>query len=1304
MTNEKKPSAQLTHELNETRTQLVAAAAQVSASETAVSPPDPLEKAQALIQLLDQQFGQVADIDPLITNAINETQSIFDYYHVQVYLTTNLLDQINYVIPHYDNEHLILYAGTGEIGNMRKAQGHHIPLKAKRSLVAQAARTRQPIIVNHTHGNSKFLPHSLLANTQAEAALPLMSGQQLMGVLDIQHTIPNCFDKDHIRALVFIARQLAFCLARSTLLAQTITLQTQLQALQELSDIIRNTQNEDELITVATTFISKIGRADNYGFRLVDPQSRTLRSHPSYHKTIGKKRALAITGPGEGITGRVLTTGKPWLIGDVSQEPAFLGDPEIHSELCVPINIGDKTIGVINMESRHHRAFAETDLKLMMALASQVATAIEKFRLSIRFQRQVIKNDTLLSTMKAISSLQLENVLNILAQEAKRLLDSDTSRIHLVSGDDEWLQGAVVQPSAVDAVRAFPVKIGHGITGSVALSGVGEIIPNTRLDRRAVYVPGTPEHDTTAVFVPLKLRHRVVGVMSVARQDLSRPYTQEDMELLTVIADQAAIAIENARLWEAEQRKGNELRVLRVVAIAGAEAHSEGDLIERVTRFIGQHLYQDSFGVMLLDEVSQVLRTHYSYWGPQMTVPIARSIAGHVVATGQLFHTPDVTQEKDYFEAEHFDIGDQMYAKLCVPLRVDNEIIGVVNVESKQRQAFDETDQYLILTLAQQLSTAITKVRLFEMEQRRARQQHTLATTAGTLLSALNLHDLWATLTTTIRETLSAERTAVYLYSQNEARFVCVFADGFASDYMDFFNQHADQMPSNQLLHTNQPLVINDVLQHTLYAAVAHRIASEGFHAVALFPIRTTKMMLGVMGAYRDTPTPFTDDDIITGQTLAQIVTIALQNVQLFAEKHHALVREKRLNEIARILNVERNLPAVLSTVVRAATELVGAEAGALGLIVDGSVMIHYPYNLPEQAQLRPLPRGRGSAWYVAETAVSISVDEYATHHTADSHWVDLGVRAYLGVPVMSNDICLGTLSLFHFMPGRKFAAHAQELAEAIAHQAGITIQNLRLFEEAQQRANFLAVSLARQERVDRLKDVFIQNISHELRTPLGIILGHAELLESGVLGALQSTQQDSIKIITRRVNMLTELVNDLSVLLAAQTQEFRREPIHPRQLILSMLDDFKLQAEAHDVHLRSNIETDLPWITGDATHLRRVFDNLMSNAFKFTSAGGNVTLRVWRAGDDVIFEVSDTGIGMPPDQLERIFERFYQVQQKKKTHPGGTGLGLALVKEIIEAHRGYIRVLSEEGKGSTFEITLPGFELAAPAEEGAHT
>ena len=227
-------------------------------------------------------------------------------------------------------------------------------------------------------------------------------------------------------------------------------------------------------------------------------------------------------------------------------------------------------------------------------------------------------------------------------------------------------------------------------------------------------------------------------------------------------------------------------------------------------------------------------------------------------------------------------------------------------------------------------------------------------------------------------------------------------------------------------------------------------------------------------------------------------------------------------------------------------------------------------------------------------------------------------------------------------------------------------------------------------------KNTFIHHVSHELRTPIGLIFGYAELLQSGSLGELSPEQKNSMEIIVKRVKMLINLLDDMSVLLAAETQEFRREEIQANELLQSVIDEFQLEAQKANINLKSDIVPDLPLIIGDPFHLRRVFDNLLTNAFKFTPPEGTILLRSWREGEELIIEVADTGDGISPEEMQRIFERFYQAKSQSASHHKGkgTGLGLALVREIVEAHRGKVTVRSSPGKGTAFKIRLPGIDL----------
>jgi signal transduction histidine kinase len=158
------------------------------------------------------------------------------------------------------------------------------------------------------------------------------------------------------------------------------------------------------------------------------------------------------------------------------------------------------------------------------------------------------------------------------------------------------------------------------------------------------------------------------------------------------------------------------------------------------------------------------------------------------------------------------------------------------------------------------------------------------------------------------------------------------------------------------------------------------------------------------------------------------------------------------------------------------------------------------------------------------------------------------------------------------------------------------------------------------------------------------------------------------------------------------EARELRKEIIDLEELVRGMLVDFRAAAEGAKLYLTAEVGPDIPPVSGDPDQLRRVLDNLLGNALKFTPDGGQLTVRLWCDGDGkiVVLDVADTGIGIPPDQLDRIFDRFYQVDGSSKRRYGGVGLGLALVKEIVEAHGGQVSVWSVVDKGSTFRVTLP--------------
>jgi signal transduction histidine kinase len=259
-----------------------------------------------------------------------------------------------------------------------------------------------------------------------------------------------------------------------------------------------------------------------------------------------------------------------------------------------------------------------------------------------------------------------------------------------------------------------------------------------------------------------------------------------------------------------------------------------------------------------------------------------------------------------------------------------------------------------------------------------------------------------------------------------------------------------------------------------------------------------------------------------------------------------------------------------------------------------------------------------------------------------------------------------------------------------MGRQIAIALENARMYAMEQRRTAELARALEKQQELDRLKNEFIQNVSHELRTPLAMILGYGELLAAGELGEVKGDQLGALNIIVQRSCVLRDLIENITAILESEIREPVREPVQLSELISDAITDFQVLADQAGLELQGDLAVQVPVVFGDEEHLRRVVDNLIGNALKFTPTGGTVAVRLRSADGRVMLEVADTGIGIDAEHQERIFERFYQVDGTTRRTHGGCGLGLALVKEIVERHGGAVSVVSQPGQGSTFTVLLP--------------
>ncbi len=321
----------------------------------------------------------------------------------------------------------------------------------------------------------------------------------------------------------------------------------------------------------------------------------------------------------------------------------------------------------------------------------------------------------------------------------------------------------------------------------------------------------------------------------------------------------------------------------------------------------------------------------------------------------------------------------------------------------------------------------------------------------------------------------------------------------------------------------------------------------------------------------------------------------------------------------------------------------------------------------------------------VFETKSAIIVTNSQTDHrvTDRDYFAKRGWTSFLGWPLVIKEESLGILSLYA-KEEQSLDSEEVEFLTLLARQAAIAIHNSRLYEQTRKQAEAL-------EQASKLQANFMAMVVHDFRSLLNTVIGPVALLEEGMMGPLTDEQRRWVSKIDSSTRRLLDLVNDFLDVskLEAGRMSVIKEEVDLNRLIVNSIDNHYLLAQDKKI-LLENCAATVPRIRADASRLEQVFSNLITNAIKFTGESGNIQVGAIQDGAEVEIWVKDTGVGIPADEIEQLFEKYRQTKSGRMSQHRGTGLGLVICRMIIEAHGGKIRVESQEGQGSTFFFTLP--------------
>ena len=394
----------------------------------------------------------------------------------------------------------------------------------------------------------------------------------------------------------------------------------------------------------------------------------------------------------------------------------------------------------------------------------------------------------------------------------------------------------------------------------------------------------------------------------------------------------------------------------------------------------------------------------------------------------------------------------------------------------------------------------------------------------------------------------------------------------------------------------------------------------------------------------------------------------------------------ERLLEVSRTLSSLLELEPLLQMIIDAASDLTYSQEASILLydeVEDDLKFETAPWYKRNQMQQVRVPLKGSIAGEVFTYGEPMVVrDAYADgriYRAVDEH-TGFETHSLLSVPLKVKNVCLGVLTAVNKYGGN-FTAEDQYILEILASQAAVAIQNSRSMDETQKAYQELA-------DLDQMKTDFIAITSHELRTPLGLILGHATFLED----LLEGDQREQVSVIIESAMRLKEIVEDLSKVdtFRTGTAVLNWGTVDVGMLVRKVSAGLMRLAEDYRVRIEFELPKQPLPIRADMNKLGLALSHVVRNAIIYNNPGGTVTISAKKAGDEVLFKVTDDGVGIPQSELEKIFDRFYQVENHMVRRRGGMGLGLSVAQLMIEMHHGRISVESELGVGSTFCVAIP--------------
>ena len=616
-------------------------------------------------------------------------------------------------------------------------------------------------------------------------------------------------------------------------------------------------------------------------------------------------------------------------------------------------------------------------------------------------------------------------------------------------------------------------------------------------------------------------------------------------------------------------------------------------------------------------------------------------LSEQAIQDGELHYTPDVTTASRYLAS--LASGSEV----DVPLRVDGTTIGVLVVESSEPNAFGEEDFEILTAAATQASIAVGRARLLAEERRRANEYEALIETMAIMSSELELTNVLQAVIARAVALLGVSGGEVAIFENATNDLVVLASENIGKDSTGT-HIAIGEGAMGTVAQTLEPIIIPSYHE---WLGQSAKYSDITVHSVMAAPLMIGTRLVGAIATVHSNPERvFNDEDLRLLKSFAPQAAIAIENAGLYtaAQRQKQYFEEVVVNSPVAIVTLDHEHNVVAAN--PAFQTLFGYSAEeAIGRNLD---------------ELITTEKARTEAVQYTTQALDRPVRGIGRRSRKDGSWVDVEI---LGVPVFVQGERVGLMGMYH------------DITELL---------------ETRREA----------EAANSAKSQFLANMSHELRTPLNAIIGYSELLHEEAEDTGQTELVSDLEKIHTAGKHLLSLINDVLDLskIEAGKMDLHIETFAVRSMLDNVIDTTRPLVEKNRNTFALDIPEDLGDMRSDMTKVRQMLLNLLSNASKFTE-NGTITLTVERDGrgetESITFQVADSGLGMTPEQMDKLFEAFTQADTSTSSKFGGTGLGLAITRRFCHMMGGDVQVGSQIGEGSAFTIRLPiHIDVSAPA------